>query len=297
MEDNTPTEAAPPQQSASPPSPESPESPPPPRDDERSSAPVSSLQSRKMNRVLGILNIVCFILSLPLLGGGISLLYMRNYNCEELLRAPEMRLGVGLALMLIFVISNLVLYYGSRCPMPALLAVILPLMIIFILGFALVGAYQIESRAVPNSPMWLKLRVDQNLYWDNIKACLDRTQICPDLGFRTIGQTSYQFSKEKLSRIEYVNATCWINTRKSKDYDQLNYATTSIMGGDCETWDNAQNKLCYDCGACKHGFRKTLEQRWKRMGVFLIIMALLLMNNHVLIFVAHVANKRKAPAF
>ncbi|XP_068652632.1 tetraspanin-15-like [Aristolochia californica] len=261
--------------------------------------------SDKMKRV-AVLNVVCFILSLPVLAAGISLLCMRDYDCEDLLRMSEMRPVIGVALILIFIISNLVIYYGFRCLMPSLLAVVIPLMVMFIVGFALIGAYKIESRAVPDSPMWLKLRIGQSVYWNDIKECLYDTQICAELGFRTMGLTSYEFSMEKLSRIEsgcckppsfcgmqYVNATCWINTRKSKEYQELNYASTSVLGGDCSTWDNEQNKLCYECEACKEGFLRTLQQRWKRLGVFLIIMAVLLIITHVLIFVSNVAEKQK----
>ncbi|XP_068649170.1 tetraspanin-15-like [Aristolochia californica] len=269
-------------------------------------APKQSRVSDKMKRVAGILNILCFILSLPVLAAGISLLYMRNYDCEGLLRVPEMRLVIGVAMILIFIIINLVIYYGSRCLMLGLLAVMIPLMIMFIVGFALIGAYKIESRAMPDSPMWLKLRIGQSVYWNDIKTCLYDTLTCAELGSRTMGLTSYEFSTEKLSLIEsgcckppsfcgmqYVNATCWINTRKSKEYQELNYASTSVLGGDCSTWDNAQNKLCYDCEACKQGFLRTLQQRWKRLGIFLVLMAVLLICTHVLIFVANVADKQK----
>ncbi|XP_068652631.1 tetraspanin-15-like [Aristolochia californica] len=268
--------------------------------------PMPPPTSDKLKRVICIASVACFILSLPLLASGISLLYMRDYNCENFIHMPEMRIMIGVAMILIFIISNLVIYYGSRCLMPGLLAATIPLMVMFIVGLALVGAYKMESRAVPDSPMWLQLRVDRHgRYWNDIKACLYRTQVCAELGFRMMGLTSYAFSTKKLTGIEsgcckppsfcgmeYVNATCWINARESKEYQELEYASKSVLGGDCSTWDNAQNKLCYDCESCKEGFLRTLQQRWKRLGIFLVLMAVLLIATHASIFVTNLADMK-----
>ncbi|KAG9456064.1 hypothetical protein H6P81_000572 [Aristolochia fimbriata] len=258
-----------------------------------------------LKKLIGVLTVVCFLLSLPLLAAGISSLYMRDYDCESLLHRPQMRLALGVAMILVFIISNLVIYYGSRFLMPGLLAATIPLMVMFIVGLSLSGAYTMESRAVPNSPMWLKLRIGKHGYWTDIKTCVYRSQVCSDLSFRMTGLSAYQFSTKKLTMIEsgcckppaicgmhYVNATCWINTRKSREYQDLRFASKTILGGDCSTWDNAESKLCFDCQACKLGFLRTLQQRWRRLGVFISTMALLLLLNHALIFVAHLAEKK-----
>lgn len=55
---------------------------------------------------------------------------------------------------------------------------------------------------------------------------------------------------------------------------------------DCDTWQNDQNILCYDCESCKDGFVRIMESKWWKLGVFLILIALLLILCHILLFIA-----------
>lgn len=164
--------------------------------------PPHCTPSDKMKRIISLLAIFAYFLSLPVLGFGIWLLATREYECENLLRMPAMRIGIGVALLFLFVISNVVVYYGRRVLIPGHSILSVALVVMLTVGLSLVGTYKMEARGVPASPMWLRERVARGDIWSNIKACLYENRICAELTYKTIQLTSYEFSMAKLSAIE-----------------------------------------------------------------------------------------------
>lgn len=159
------------------------------------------IQVKLLTRVLSI---VTFILSLPVLGSVIWLLYMRGYDCEILLRLPKLQMGIGIGLLFIFLVSNSVAFLQSRFPMAGLVIVMAPLIVMLTMGLALTGAYKMESRTIPGSPMWLKLKVHNQNNWNNIRACIYDTGACTELVSRSSMLKSYDFSIKRLSPIEVI---------------------------------------------------------------------------------------------
>ncbi|GLT73452.1 hypothetical protein SLA2020_453110 [Shorea laevis] len=140
-----------------------------------------------------------------------------------------------------------------------------------------------ESRTIPGSPMWLKLKVHNQNNWNNIRACIYDTGACTELVSRSSMLKSYDFSIKRLSPIEggcckpssicemqYVNATFW---EKGEEVKEKSYPYNS----DCDSWSNDQNVLCYNCNSCQKGFLRTLQGKWRKLGFFLVVMALVLM--------------------
>lgn len=79
--------------------------------------------------------------------------------------------------------------------------------------------------------------------------------------------------------MEFVNATFW----------RKNDAAMNDSGprdSDCDIWTNDRTILCYNCQACKEGFVKTLRGKWRKLGLFLVLMALFLIVSHLLLFTA-----------
>ncbi|KAF8400447.1 hypothetical protein HHK36_013745 [Tetracentron sinense] len=64
------------------------------------------------------LTILSFLLSLPMLALDIWLLYMKDYDCEYLLKLPRLRLGISIGMFFVFLISNVVVFCRSQFPMP-----------------------------------------------------------------------------------------------------------------------------------------------------------------------------------
>nr|XP_010914294.1 tetraspanin-15 [Elaeis guineensis] len=153
-------------------------------------------------KIVGLLAIFVYFLSLPILGFGIWLLATREYECENLLQMPAMRIGIGVGLLFLFVISNLVVYHGRGVLIPGHTILSIALVVMLMVGLSLVGMYRMEARGVPASPMWLRERVARGDTWNNIKTCLYDNSVCAELTYKTIQLTSYEFSMKKLSAIE-----------------------------------------------------------------------------------------------
>ncbi|KAL6973745.1 hypothetical protein U1Q18_027930 [Sarracenia purpurea var. burkii] len=238
------------------------------------------------------MTILSLLFSLPILFSVIWLLYMRQYDCEDILRLPNLQVGISIVLIFVFLVSNLVVYMRARFPSLGLLVVMVPLTVMFIVGLGLVGAYKMETRTIPGSPLWLNMKVHNANNWDNIKSCIYDTRTCDDLASRTYMLKAYDFTRLKLSYIEsgcckpptscdmqYINATFWTKEYKEED-------SSTPYDKDCDLWGNEDNVLCYNCHACNEGFLRTLKGKWWKLGTFLVVMALTLIVSHLLLFVA-----------
>ncbi|XP_052198371.1 tetraspanin-15 [Diospyros lotus] len=238
------------------------------------------------------LTLISFLLSLPILFSVIWLLYIQQQDCEDLLRLPKLQIGIVTGLILVFLSSNLVVYFRAKFPVPGFLVVMVPLVLMLTVGLGLIGAYMQYSRTIPGSPVWLKKKVADDKNWDRIKSCIYTARRCDDLFSRTYMLKEYDFSKSRFSYIEsgccrpplncemeYVNATFW----KRQDVVDRQLMPDNT---DCDLWKNKENVLCYNCQACKEGFLKTLLGKWGKLGTFLVVMALLLIISHLLLFVA-----------
>jgi uncharacterized protein YacL len=159
-------------------------------------------KATQVNFLTRLSTIITFILSLPILGSIIWLLYMRGYDCEVILRLTKLQIGIVIGLICTFVVSNFVVFFQSRFPMPGLIVVMVPLIVMFTMGLALIGVYNMESRTILGSPMWLKLKVHNYNNWNNIKSCIYDTGICNDLVSRSLMLKPYDFSIRRLSYIE-----------------------------------------------------------------------------------------------
>ncbi|KAI6692022.1 hypothetical protein NL676_019732 [Syzygium grande] len=254
-------------------------------------APITMDKTRLARIIVGAIAILTFLLSLPVLASIIWLLYMKGYDCESLLRLPKLQIGIGIALVFVFLISNLVVFLRAKVHALGLLVVMVFLILMLTMGLALVGAYKNESKAVIGSPTWLKDKVYNDNNWNYIKSCIYDSRICDDLVARSLSLKSFDFSARKLSPIEFgccrppvicemdcVNATYW------KRNDHLGAGSDE----DCDAWQNDEDVLCYDCMACKDGFLKVIRNKWWRLGLFLVLMSLLLIVAHLLLFIATV---------
>ncbi|CAK9329779.1 unnamed protein product [Citrullus colocynthis] len=249
----------------------------------------------EINNLEKALATMTLILSIPVLGFIVWIFYVRDSECESILKLPSFQVGIGVGLIFLFLISNAVVFLRSRCPVLGLLIVMMPLLLVFIIGLALVGAYKMESRSVAASPKWLRLKVFDEAHWQDIKTCIYDTGACDDLVSRTLMLKSYDFSLKKLSSVEsgcctpaticqmeYVNATFW----RKKEGGAI--IPSDPYDSDCDLWDNDRGNLCYNCISCKTGFLRTLQAKWWKLGVFLIIASLLLFISHLILFLSSV---------
>ncbi|KAL3566806.1 hypothetical protein D5086_032221 [Populus alba] len=163
---------------------------------------TKSDKGAQVRKYAGLLSIFTFVLSVLIIAVAIWLLYMRDYDCEKLLRLPRLQMGIGIGLIFVSLISNIVVFLRSRFAVPGFFIVMVPLIVMFTMGLALVGANKMESKRLVATPMWFREKIRNHDDWENIKSCIFSSGTCDDLVSRSLNLKAFDFSIKKLSSIE-----------------------------------------------------------------------------------------------
>lgn len=237
---------------------------------------------RFSNNIVGAINVITFLLSIVILGGGIWLATKGDSVCEKFLQWPV--IGIGAFLMLLSIAG----FIGVCCRVTFLLWVYLIFMFLLIIlifavtVFAFVvtnkGAGEVLSNRgfkeyrLGDYSNWLQKQVDKSGNWKKIKSCLQDSKICKNLASHSINETAQEFYNENLSPIEsgcckpptscdftFVSATVWtVNASSATD-------------ADCGLWSNDQDQFCYGCSSCKAGVLEMAKKDWKKVAIVLIV--------------------------
>ncbi|KAJ7003631.1 hypothetical protein NC653_008746 [Populus alba x Populus x berolinensis] len=194
------------------------------------------------NNVIGAINFVAMLLSIPVIGAGIWLATEPDNSCVKILQWPVIILG-----MLILKVA--------------------------LAGF--VGGHRVPSRAyleyrLDDFSGWLRRRVHSSYKWNRIRGCLSSSNTCAELNQSY--HMAQDFFNAHISPLQsgcckpptecgytFVNPTYWISP--------INIATDM----DCLKWNNDQNQLCYNCDSCKAGLLANLKREWRRADIILLI--------------------------
>ncbi|XP_076956485.1 tetraspanin-3-like [Bidens hawaiensis] len=262
---------------------------------------------RTTNHLIGILNFLTFLLSIPILGGGIWLsTRANNTDCIRFLQWPIIVIGV--AIMIISLAGFAGACYRNTFLMYLYLWVMFIIIIVLIgfIIFAFVVTDKGSGRTVPNRAYkdyylpdysgWLKDRVASDEYWRKISSCVRDSGVCRKSG-RVVGgypESAEMYYLRKLSSIEsgcckppsecqfaYVNETTW---------DTANIG--SVNNRDCIRWNNDQEQLCYSCNSCKAGVLASLRKSWRKVSVINIIVLIILVIVWVVACAAFRNNRR-----
>ncbi|KAF9588610.1 hypothetical protein IFM89_013697 [Coptis chinensis] len=260
---------------------------------------------RTSNHLIGIINFVTFLLSIPILGGGIWLSSRANStDCMKFLQWPLIIIGV--AIMVISLAGFAGACYRNTCLLWFYLFAmffIIATLIGFVI-FAYVTTSKGSGRPVLNRAYrdyylvdysgWLEERVAQGGYWGKIAVCVRDSKVCKKIG-RTSGgvpESADRFYQRRLNSIEsgcckpptecgfvYVNETLW---------DSGGGSTST----DCQRWNNDQETLCYNCDSCKAGVLASLKKSWRKVSVINIVALIILVIVYVIGCAAFRNNKR-----
>ena len=166
---------------------------------------------RLSNNLIGVLNFVTFLLSVPILGAGIWLGHRADgTECERYLSAPVIAFG---AFLLAVSLAGLV---GACCRVTWLLWVYLLAMFALILAlFCLtVFAFVVTNRGAGEAVSgrgykeyrlgdysnWLQKRVESTKNWNRIRSCLQDSKVCKSL--QDSRETFADFIRSDLSPIQ-----------------------------------------------------------------------------------------------
>ncbi|KAJ1381726.1 Tetraspanin/Peripherin [Sesbania bispinosa] len=206
---------------------------------------------RTSNHLIGLLNFLTFLLSIPILGGGIWLSSRaNNTDCLKFLQWPLIIIGVSI--MVVSLAGFAGACYRNTFLM-RLYLVVMFLIIAVLIGF-IIFAYVGGWRSV----------VASDSYWGKISSCIRDSKVCARMG-RTISgvpETPDMFYLRKLTPVQsgcckpptdcgyvYQNETVW-------------NLGAGLMGAnpDCTRWSNDQEQLCYACDSCKAGVLASLKK-------------------------------------
>lgn len=235
------------------------------------------------NYLIGILNFLTALLSIPILAAGIWLASKHSSDCLRFLQVPIIIIGL---VILLVSIAGLV---GSSCRVLWLLWLYLAVMFLLILlllvftVFAFVVTNKGAGEAVSgkgfkeyhlgNYSTWLQKRVNNN--WDTIRACLSDAQVCKSLN--SSYPTEPAFNKASLTPLEsgcckppsacqftFVAATKWTN------------AQNPSADPDCTTWNNNSTQLCFSCNSCRAGVLENVKRDWRKVAIINVVMLALI---------------------
>ncbi|KAK9667826.1 hypothetical protein RND81_13G013300 [Saponaria officinalis] len=232
------------------------------------------------NNVIGTINVIAMLLSIPIIGTGIWLANETESSCIKVLQWPIIIIGV---LILIVAIFGIIGGFWRITPLLIIYMVGMLIMIV-LLTTLIVCVFMVTARGVGHpAPSrayleyrledfsgWLRLRVQGPFKWAAIKRCLSSTSVCADLN--QTSSSAQTFFSTPLSPIEsgcckpptecgytFINPTNWISP----------IDTAADM--DCLAWNNDQSQLCYSCDSCKAGLLASLRKQWRQANVILIV--------------------------
>ncbi|THG05015.1 hypothetical protein TEA_010322 [Camellia sinensis var. sinensis] len=164
------------------------------------------------NNLIGILNFLTFLFSIPILWAGIWLSRQGSTDCEKFLEKPLIAIGI------VLMVVSLAGLIGACCRVSWLLWFYLLVMFLLILllfcftifafvvtnkgaGEALSGKGYKEYRLGDYSN-WLQKRVNSTKNWTKIKSCLQDGKVCQSLIDAGSNTTVTQFYLENLSSVQ-----------------------------------------------------------------------------------------------
>lgn len=268
---------------------------------------------RVPNGVLGAVNFVTFLMSIPILGGGIWLASRANStDCLRFLQWPI--IIIGGTVMVISLAGFAGACYRQtwllRLYLFAMFFVIAALLGFIVFAFAVTdrgGGQAIVSRSYLEYELsdysgWLKDRVSNPSDWAKISVCLRDAHACrgmgrtgrdPTTGF-VVSESANQFYQRQLSPIEsgcckpptscgymYINETLWS--------PGSGVATNDL---DCAKWNNNQQVLCYRCDSCKAGVLASIKSSWRKASVINIVVLIILVIVYIVGCAAFRNNRR-----
>ncbi|XP_004294676.1 PREDICTED: tetraspanin-3 [Fragaria vesca subsp. vesca] len=262
---------------------------------------------RSSNHLIGLLNFTTFLLSIPILGGGIWLSSRaNNTDCLKFLQWPLIVIGVSIMVVSLAGIAG-------ACYRNTLLMWVYLFVMFFIIA-ALIGfiifAYAVTDKGSGRSLVnraykdyyledysgWLEERVARNSYWRKIASCVRDSKVCKkmDTSVNGVPETADMFYNRKLSSVQ--SGCCKPPTECG--YTYVNETVWTTGGGlvgtnpDCSMWNNDQQELCYSCNSCKAGVLASIRKSWRKVSVINIVILIVLVIFYVIGCAAFRNNRR-----
>lgn len=235
--------------------------------------------------LVGILNFITFILSIPIIAAGIWLARQHSTDCYRFLQWPVIILGVFILLV------SLAGFVGSCCRVTCLLwlylvAMFLLIVLLFVFTiFAFVVTNKTAGEVVGNKGFkeyrlgdystWLQRQVNKASNWEKIQSCLAESKVCDEM--RTEYPTLTELNAANLSPIQ--SGCCKPPTGCNCTFFNATFSTPCLNDAydtDCTTYQNTSSQLCFNCNSCRAGVLQNINKDWRKVALVNIVMLVFL---------------------
>ncbi|KAE9613297.1 hypothetical protein Lal_00027785 [Lupinus albus] len=222
------------------------------------------------NNVIGAINFIGVLLSIPIISAGIWLTNGAADSCVKFLQWRLIILGVLILIVAlagfigaIWRIQCLIIFYLIAMLVLIILVVCL---VVFVYMVTIRGHGTIEPNhayleyQMDDFSGFLRRRVSSSFKWDSIRNCLSQTNMCAELN------QSFRLDQDLFNaHLTPMQLGC------CKLPIQCGYTFVIPSFTDCLRWSNDPTQLCYGCDSCKVGLLADLRKEWKTANVILII--------------------------
>lgn len=212
---------------------------------------------RCSNNVIGFLNFVTFVLSVPILGGGIWLATKADTDCEKFLQWPMIAIG---GFLMVVSLAGLV---GACCRVSWLLwlySATMFLLILLLLCFT-VFAFVITNKGagkvvsgrgykeyrLGDYSNWLQKRVEKSSNWNKIKSCLQDAKVCKSLADGSVNEAAEEFYRKNLSPTQVIPLSFKLKLCSIKYYFMTNFPYHFTFLCNCSTSCYIRHNFTFPC--------------------------------------------------
>nr|GMD37031.1 tetraspanin-6 [Ipomoea batatas]GME02194.1 tetraspanin-6 [Ipomoea batatas] len=230
---------------------------------------------RFSNTVIGFLNLLTLLASIPIIGAGLWLA-RSSTTCEKFLQTPLLIIGFIILVVSLtgFIGACFHVAWALWLYLFVVLLIVLALLGFTIFGFVVAipgGAAAVPGRAYREYHLgkysaWLKDRVRDPRSWTTIRACILGSKTCASVA----NWTPYDFLFRDMSPIQ--SGCC-------KPPTSCNYAGAVMAEDpDCYRWSSDANLLCYECDSCKAAVLEDVKRDWQKVSVLNIVVLVFLIG-------------------
>ncbi|KAJ8466728.1 hypothetical protein OPV22_029280 [Ensete ventricosum] len=231
---------------------------------------------RFSNTVIGYLNLLTLLASIPIIGGGLWLA-RSSATCESLLQTPLLVLGFVVLLVSLagFAGACFNVAWALWLYLLVMLFLIAALLSLTAFGFAVAGGsgggVEVPGRLyheyhLDDYSRWLRRRITEPRYWRAVMACVLASKTCAKIAL----WTPLDYLQRDLSPIQ--SGCC-------KPPTSCTYTAgipVAAQDEDCYRWNNAANILCYDCDSCKAGVLEQVRMDWHKLTILNVVVLVFL---------------------